>query len=464
MIHARMLYTYVKSPYNLYCDLFGDPDERDEKSEYQQMLFDAGKEHEKKVVEEVFVNAKEVEVKDREEGFKLLQKFMGEGVEFLHDFPVYFEDLTGNPDMLVKVPGKSKFGNYYYVVKEIKVAKNMKKHHEIQAMFYNYVVGKIQEYTPEYFYLINRDQDEFEIEYDEKLFLETLQAVRKIMDGEVVTPTYDKCDWPWQSYCDKKAIEERDVSLVPGVGLGIKKKLNGIGIISVRDLAEAKEDDLLKLDGFGPGSAIKMIRSAKAIDTGKAIKINGSQLSKRKTEIFLDLEGTGQPVDKEGLAPIDYLIGCLVRKNGKEEYKPFVAHSENDEEKMFNDFINWLEKQEDFVIYHWHHYEKNHLRQMCEKYKIKKDIKNQLMNSLVDLYKVATRGYAFPTYGNSIKDIAPWIGFEWRHKEVDAMESIAYYVEYVETGDKTKLQKVIDYNEDDVIATRVVKDWLTQNV
>ena len=464
MIHARMLYAYVKSPYTLYCDLFADPKFKDKKTEYQEMLFKAGRDHETNVIKDEYPQAEEIRVTDRKEGFKLLLEAMQKGSEALHDFPVFFEDLTGNPDLLCKVKGKSNLGDYHYVVKEIKVAKNIKKHHEIQAFFYNYVIGKIQGYTPEEVYLINRDSEEFAIKYNEKIFNKTLDAVKRIMNGEIVTPTYGKGDWPWTSYSDSQAIEQKDVSLVTGVGEGMKAKLNEIGIYSVNDLANAKEEDLLDLKGFGGTTATKMIRAAKALDTGEAIKINGAELPVHKTEIFLDLEGTGQPVDKEGLAPIDYLIGCLVRKDGKEEYIPFTAHKEDEEEKMFNEFITWLEKQEDIVIYHWHHYEKTHLRKMCEKYRCKKEIKELLESRMIDLYTVATKGYAFPTYGNSIKDIAPWMGFNWRHKDVDAMESIAFYIEYIESNDKEKLQKVIDYNEDDVIATRVVKDWLVANV
>jgi predicted RecB family nuclease len=36
------------------------------------------------------------------------------------------------------------------------------------------------------------------------------------------------------------------------------------------------------------------------------------------------------------------------------------------------------------------------------------------------------------------------------------------YLEYVDDPEehKIKFQKIIDYNEDDCIATRVIKDWL----
>ena len=69
----------------------------------------------------------------------------------------------------------------------------------------------------------------------------------------------------------------------------------------------------------------------------------------------------------------------------------------------------------------------------------------------------------FPTYGTGLKKIAPYMGFRWRHKEVNAMQSIALYLDYVAdpVANARKLQLVLDYNEDDCLATLVVKDWLT---
>ena len=81
---------------------------------------------------------------------------------------------------------------------------------------------------------------------------------------------------------------------------------------------------------------------------------------------------------------------------------------------------------------------------------------------MIDLYKVATNSFYFPTYSNSLKDIGPFCGFKWRHKDVDAMGSIALYLEFTETKNKKKIQKVIDYNEDDCLATMKIKDWLSE--
>lgn len=114
------------------------------------------------------------------------------------------------------------------------------------------------------------------------------------------------------------------------------------------------------------------------------------------------------------------------------------------------------------MIYHYHHYEKTHLAKMMEKYEVDEATRGKVFDHMIDVYKVATDSVVFPTYGNGLKQISPYLGFSWRHKDVSATESISMYLEYVENPEqnKGKFQKIIDYNEDDCIATRFIKDWL----
>lgn len=53
---------------------------------------------------------------------------------------------------------------------------------------------------------------------------------------------------------------------------------------------------------------------------------------------------------------------------------------------------------------------------------------------MIDLSPIATGAFAFPTYSNSIKYIATWLGFSWRHDDVDATSAIDMYTKY--SGDQ----------------------------
>ena len=392
---------------------------------------------------------------------------MKNGSSVICGAPAFYlpEGLTGIFDVIEKRKGApSIFGSYHYVVKEIKLARNMQNYHIYQGAFYNYLLGKMQGYTPLAFYFINRDHEELVIEYDKDKLLEIVGSIREILKGAKVSPTYGACRWPWETYNDEEAIRTRDVSLVSGIGPSHKKRLSEEKILTVEDLASTSKDILLTMKGIGEKTATKFLNNSKALVTNKHIRIGQCTFPVKETEIFLDLEGTGEQVTEEELVAIDYLIGILVRKKGEQTYIPFVAHGLDQEEKMFNDFAEWILKQKEFIIYHWHNYERTHLEKMSQRHNLSRTKTEKIFENMRDLYKDAVSSFAFPTYGNGLKQIAAYIGHSWKHKDVNAMESMALYFQYVQDPikNKDKLGKVIDYNKDDCVATLLIKDWLGQ--
>lgn len=465
---ATAVATYISSPFAIYCNTFVPADERDEITEYLKLLSQRGNEHETQIVRDRYPGMTAIPYSNPEDGFKLTLDSMISGTDALHGMPIYFlpEGIYGKADILEKSnTGSSIFGNYHYTVKEVKLAKNIKETHLIQGAFYNYLLGQIQGITPKTFTMINGEDEETIHEYSdyESQLFDSIEGTRKIIQGEHVSPTYGSCDFPWESYCNKMAIETNDISLIAGISLKTKSRLVD-KFKTVEDLTQAKILDLTAIKGIGDKTAIKYVTTAKAIQTETHIIINKDKIDfpERKVEIFLDLEGIDPSNADEEITLIDYLIGILVRTNSEEKYIPFIAKDTDHEEEMLTEFLDYMKKQEDYVIYHYHHYEKTHLSKMMEKYEIDIESRKLVLDHLIDIHKVATDSVVFPTYGNGLKQIAPYVGFSWRHKDVGATESISIYLDYANNPEENKdrFQKVIDYNEDDCVATRKIKDWL----
>jgi len=150
------------------------------------------------------------------------------------------------------------------------------------------------------------------------------------------------------------------------------------------------------------------------------------------------------------------------RSPGRETYVSFFASSFDDEHKNLVDFFEWAGSLGDAVFYHWHNYERTHLRKMIDHYGLEQELVTPVMDHLVDLSPITVRAFAFPCYGEGLKDIARSIGFSWRQEDVSAMVSVALFLNYVGSGgaDQTARQKILDYNEDDCMATMHVYDWL----
>jgi uncharacterized protein len=469
---AQNVSLYHTSPFAIYCEKFVSQDEREPRSPYRELLQERGQEHERRVIEREYPEFAPILYKEPEEGFLKLLEEMAGGADVICGLPIlYFpENMQGRIDILEKrAEGSSAFGHYHYVVKEIKLSKNIKEEHILQGAFYTYVISKIQEYLPERFFIINRDYEEQEYVFKdhEEDLMAAIRGTQSILDGaEEPTPTYNGCEWPWETYCNHEALRTRDVSLVGQVGPKTKAKLVALGFEKIWDISSAKAEDLQKVPRIGATTAQKLILRARAIKQGEPIALDPSVLRfpEKTIEIFLDLEGTDQPGHEDELAQMDYLIGTLIHKDGKEEYKPFIAHRLEDEEAMFREFIQFMRTQQDYVVYHWHNYERWHIKTLGEKHGLEEEVERLLLPHMIDLHKMATKAYVFPTYSNGLKDVADYLGFKWRHDDINALDAIAYYLKYQNdpNGYKAKLQAIVDYNEDDCLATRVVKDWLKE--
>ena len=77
----------------------------------------------------------------------------------------------------------------------------------------------------------------------------------------------------------------------------------------------------------------------------------------------------------------------------------------------------------------------------------------------LDLYLDVVRSKSeWPTNDYSIKTLGTYLDFKWRDKEPSGAASIDWYHHWVETGDTITRQRILDYNEDDCIAMRVLLD------
>jgi len=88
------------------------------------------------------------------------------------------------------------------------------------------------------------------------------------------------------------------------------------------------------------------------------------------------------------------------------------------------------------------------------------DIENMVSPDVaVDLYLgVVKPKTEWPTNDHSIKTLATYLGFKWRDKEPSGPASIEWYHRWVDTGDMNIQQRILDYNEDDCVAIRVLLD------
>lgn len=117
------------------------------------------------------------------------------------------------------------------------------------------------------------------------------------------------------------------------------------------------------------------------------------------------------------------------------------------------------------MIYYYSKYERTHYRKLREKYPdvcTEADVEAMFDPArAVDLYyDVVLKATEWPTRDFSIKTLAKHLGFDWRDTHPSGAASIEWFHRWVETGDQAIKQRILEYNEDDCRATRVLLDGI----
>lgn len=423
-----------------------------------KMIMEEGVKHEKRVIADYhFTQVREV---DPEEAFQHTVELMRAGKN-IYQGTLIDGRWVGRPDFLLRCEGKSKFGNYLYVPYDIKSSREIKTVQKFQLTFYALLLEKIQGVRSQKGHIINIEKKVIEFDIDDFLeeFHLTLANIEKILAGEKPPPFLagDCKKSPWGKKCVEEAVSCNDISLVYRLKRREWEKLLDAGVKTITLMADMDVDEIIdRVPDIRPGRIETIRTQAVALVSQKPIILETAEFPEADEEIYFDIEG-------DPLLGIEYLYGCLIVKNGKTHYRKFLASNPKDEGKAWKEFVTFIGKRKKAVVYHYGTYERTVIQRMCARFPETAMAGDALLLQMMDLLRITSRGVAFPVHFYGLKDIAKYLGFTWRHPESSGANSIAWYQDWLKLKDRKILQRIVDYNEDDVRATKHLKDWLAEN-
>ncbi len=157
-----------------------------------------------------------------------------------------------------------------------------------------------------------------------------------------------------------------------------------------------------------------------------------------------------------------YLYGLLEIKDGQESrYHYFFATHPNDEEKIVQEFWQFLRGTDEAAYYVYSHKERTTLKKLMERYNLDPDVFQKYVEAEYDLYqKLVVDHSDWHTFSYGLKFISKQIGFSWRDPDPSGVNSIVWYNEYLANPSRQDIiKRILQYNEDDCRAMATIKKY-----
>jgi len=483
LLTAELLLNYQRCDRRAYLDTYGDRSQKLPPSDFLAKLMQDSFVHQQTVLAGQTWQRPYYPELDWATGAQATLELMRQGVKQIYQGILRVEQsgfvLISKPNLLIKQYGHSYFGDWLYVPSDIRLSKRPKLEYQIVVAFHVQLLAAIQGAWPETAWLWLREKGRYAVDLWQVLpqmqaILATLtQTIQQQQEPEVFIAR-NRCNLcPWLNHCYRIAQSQQHLSLLPGVTPSRYPALQQLNLTSVDALAAADPTQLGPLSGFGRDAAEKLVQQAQAVNRNQAIllrknfadvfAVTGSTggslaqalLPTATVELYFDIEA------EPGLN-LTYLHGVLVvnREAGSETFQPFLAESPEAEILVWQQLLSLVQAYPTAPIFHFCAYEVQTVERLAKLYQTPSHLIKPLLSRFVDLHQWVTQKVALPVESYTLKQIANWLGFQWRDAAADGAQSIYWYTQWLQTGERAFLDAILRYNEDDCRATYHVKNWL----
>ena len=488
------LITFLESPFASHMErlLLEDKSQSsllDPKDAMLMNLQKKGYEHESAFLSSLISDGKNVLEIENEKNDLMLSKTkdaMAKGIDVIAQAYLQLDNFGGIADFLIKVPGKSTFGDYHYEVWDTKLSKKMKPYFAVQLCSYAEMLENEQGIKPEKVAIVLGDkkiihlrtQDYFA--YYSLLKSSFISFHKNWKTSNQPDPADSKSHGRWSQYAKKNLEERRHLSLIANITRTQIKRLEVAGINTIDETASLSVQSVPKLskdilDRLKAQAELQILSEGKQKPSYKVLShdrersLGLSLLPPHSNlDIFFDIEGF--PHVEGGL---EYLWGATYFKElGDRQFKDFWGHNVEQEKKAFTDFVDWAfarwREDPSMHIYHYGSYEVTALRRLMgsngvREYEVDTLLRNEVF---VDLYNIVRHGVLIGEPSYSIKNVEH-IYRDNRDTEVSSGgDSIVVYEEWRSNPDgftwqtSQVLKAIRDYNIDDCNSTQELAEWL----
>jgi uncharacterized protein len=384
----------------------------------------------------------------------------------------------GYSDFLRRVERPSELGSFSYEVADTKLARRVKPYFLLQLCFYSELVEAIQGVAPERMHVVlgTRESQSFRVAEFAAYYRSVKHGFESVV-GAGLSTTYpepvEHCALcRWEEHCVARREADEHLSLVARIQRSQQTRLVERGITTVTQLATAEPANRPPRIGTAAFESLRA-QARLQVHQRRSGELRYELLEPEEGcgfahlpkpsegDVFFDMEG--DPFFDDGL---EYLFGVVLLGADGPRFQAFWATDRSSEKQAFEQFIDFvierLERFPDLHVYHYAPYEATAIKRLMGLHATREDEVDRLLRGkvLVDLYTVVRQGLRVgqPTY--SIKSIEAFYRDKRDTKVSEGGDSIVAFEQYLETGDRSLLESIERYNEDDCRSTHLLHEWL----
>ncbi len=478
-VTATMLGNIVRCEMRAMLDVHGEPADRGEVNGFVEMLWDQGNRHEAAIIDSLpgrVMDVRDVPLNDR---YAATVAAMATDVDWIVGARLIFEDLEGRPDLLSRDGGVWRAGDIKSGGAYQPNGRDPRREYAAQVGLYGLMLHGLDAGEGGRVFVVGSDGDLVWYEMNAPIsrggptllefVTDLLHRARRIRDGvETTRPALSSvCGLcVWRSTCKTMLVDTDDLTLLPGLGRSIRGSLETVAR-TVAALAEVDVEGLTdrkgrsSVPGVGAGRLTTFRERARVLASGAApFAFEPLGLERRDLEHHLDLET--DPTSND----FCYLHGVWRRRREQgldvEDYVHFLAEDPSQEREAFAAAVDFLDADRNALITTFSSFEKTTYRRLAQRYpEVGVDRVEALFHPgrCIDLYfDVILKSTHWPLNSLGLKAVAKFLDFDWDDPDASGAASIKWFVEWSESRSPELLERILKYNRNDTIASRVVFD------
>ncbi|WP_242055315.1 TM0106 family RecB-like putative nuclease [Nostoc flagelliforme] len=387
-------------------------------------------------------------------------KTLNRNIDFLIEASLSVNGLEAYCDVLIKGQSTSSLEKYSYEPAITVGTYSLSREHKIELLFIGYILEQIQNQPTKYGIIISMGGEVHKLKLTNsyKMLRLLIEPLREWIQRPPVEPPpvilnkhCPTCQF--QTLCREKAEQENNLSLLDRISPKAIYKYNRRGIFTIHQLSYLFKPRKSKKKGKITKSYLKdnLELQALAIRENKIYVQVLPEVSRKKMELFLDIEGIPDE-------HFHYLIGLLVCQESACVYHSFWADTIDDEEKIWNSLVSYINEYPEAPIYHYGSYEPRAINELSRKYST--DVE-AIQKRLVNINSYIYGKIYFPVLSNNLKKIGNFIGASWECKDASGLQSLVWRYEWEEVQSDKYKKLLIKYNYDDCNALKLLYEKIS---